>query len=91
VSKNLVCVNRIRRTLLARVQAAWPAVVGHAVAAEGEPVAERAGAVTVACRSSVWAHELKLLAPDIVARLNDALEPGGRGPLRQLRFRTGRS
>lgn len=75
-------------TLLARVQESWPAVVGPIVAAEAEPVAERAGAVTVACRSSVWAHELELLGPDMVQRLNDALEPGGRGPLEELRFRT---
>jgi hypothetical protein len=61
------------QTPLAAVQRVWPEVAGAAVAAEAEPVSERAGVVTIACRSAVWAQELTLLAPDLVARLNDAL------------------
>ena len=76
-------------TLLARVQEAWPAVVGRAIAAEAEPVAERGGSLTVRCRSAAWAHELSLLGPDLVARLNAALEPSGPGPLREVRASTG--
>ena len=63
-------------TPLAAVQRAWPAAVGAAVAAEAQPVAERGGVVTVACRSAVWAQELELLAPDLVARLNAAMGEG---------------
>lgn len=77
-------------TTLARVQERWVAVAGAAVAAETEPVAERAGVVTIACRSAVWAHELDLLSPDLVRRLNDALpSSGGPPPVRELRFVTG--
>ena len=61
------------QTTLSAVQRAWPEVVGAPVAAEAEPVSERAGVVTVACRSAVWAQELTLLAPDLVGRLNEAL------------------
>jgi predicted nucleic acid-binding Zn ribbon protein len=69
-------------TPLARVQRAWPQAAGPVIAAEATPVAERAGVVTVACRSAVWAQELDLLGPEIVERLNSALE----GPLvRRLR------
>jgi predicted nucleic acid-binding Zn ribbon protein len=60
-------------TALAAIQRVWPQAVGAAVAAEAEPVAERAGVVTVQCRSAVWANELTLLGPDLVAKLNDAL------------------
>ncbi len=60
-------------TPLAAVQRHWEDVVGAAVAAEAQPVSERGGVVTVACRSAVWAQELELLAPDLVARLNDRL------------------
>ena len=60
-------------TPLAAVQRAWPDAVGPAVAAECAPVAERAGVVTVACRSAVWAQELTLLGPELVGRLNAAL------------------
>jgi predicted nucleic acid-binding Zn ribbon protein len=60
-------------TTLAGVQRAWPRVAGAAVAAEAEPVAEREGVVTIACRSSVWAQEIELLSRELVARLNEAL------------------
>ena len=60
-------------TALAGIQRAWPGVVGAAIAAECEPVSERGGVVTVACRSSVWAQELTFMAPDLVERLNAAL------------------
>ena len=77
-------------TTLARVQAAWPTVVGETVAQETEAVSERAGAVTVACRSSVWAQELALMAPDLVERLNSALGgAGGRARVAELRFEVG--
>ena len=72
-------------TLLARVQAVWAEVVGPAIAAEAEPVAERAGTVTVACRSAAWASEIELLGPDLVERLDAALGetfPGGVKALR---------
>jgi predicted nucleic acid-binding Zn ribbon protein len=73
--------------LLPRVQAVWPEVAGPAVAAETEPVSERAGVVTVACRAAVWAHELELLGGDLRGRLNARLEdPPDGGPVAGLRF-----
>jgi len=60
-------------TLLADVQRAWPAAVGDAVSAEARPTAERGGVLTVACSASVWAHELDLMAPAILERLNALL------------------
>ena len=70
-------------TLLARVQAAWPAVAGAAVAAESAPAAERGGTVTVECSGAVWAQELTLLEPDLRTRLNAVLAPS---EVRALRF-----
>ena len=71
-------------TLLTRVQALWPEVAGGAIAAEASPAAEREGTVTVECSGAVWAQELALLEPELVARLNDAL---GREKVRSLRFK----
>jgi predicted nucleic acid-binding Zn ribbon protein len=72
-------------TTLARVQEAWPAVAGDAIAAE--PVSERGGVVTFDCRSSVWAQELQLLSGDLLVRLNAALARGdGSAPVSALRF-----
>ena len=78
-------------TLLAAVQSAWPTAAGAGVAAEAEPVAERDGVVTVACRSATWAQELDLLGPELLGRLNEALSEAGqpprpRAPVRALRF-----
>lgn len=57
-------------TVLAEVQRAWRGVVGPGIAAEAFPERERGGVVTVACSASVWAQELELMGPEIVARLN---------------------
>jgi predicted nucleic acid-binding Zn ribbon protein len=74
-------------TLLAAVQDCWPEAVGTAIAIEATPVSERAGVVTVRCRSATWTAELSLLSGDLLDRLNGALE--GRGRVQALRFLTG--
>jgi predicted nucleic acid-binding Zn ribbon protein len=80
-------------TLLARAQAVWPQVAGARNAAQGAPVSERDGVVTVACRSAVWAQEFELLAPDLLTRFEAALAAGrGRPPgasVKKLRFVVG--
>ena len=60
-------------TVLAEVQRVWRGVVGDAIAAEASPERVRGGVLTVACSASVWAQELELMGPDIVARVNGAL------------------
>ena len=75
------------QTPLARVQRAWRETAGATVIEEAEPVSERAGTVTVACRSSVWAQELAMLETDLVGRLNGALDAPPESPaVRELRF-----
>lgn len=77
-------------TLLAAAQSTWPVAAGTQIAAEAEPVAERDGVVTIACRSATWAQELDLLQPELLERLNAALLEAGRGTgeatVRALRF-----
>jgi predicted nucleic acid-binding Zn ribbon protein len=63
-------------TLLAEVQGAWRATVGETIAAQAQPVAERAGVLTVACAASVWAQELDLMGPELIERLNETLKLG---------------
>jgi hypothetical protein len=73
--------------LLAAVQSAWPPVAGIALAAAATPASEASGTVTVACESGVWANELELLGPDLIARLNEHLERAGEpGRVERLRF-----
>ena len=73
-------------TLLARVQTAWRDVAGPAVSAAAMPVAERDAVVTVACESATWAHELELLAPDLLGRLRERLGGGETLHVGRLRF-----
>ncbi len=70
------------QTLLAEVQAAWPAAVGALVAQEARPVSERAGTLTVACSAAVWAQELELISEHIIVRLNAGLTKGRISDLR---------
>jgi len=73
-------------TRLARVQGIWPGVTGAAIADSARPTAERDGVLTVTCEAAVWAHELDLMASELVGRLNTAL---GEDAIRELRCRTG--
>ena len=57
-------------TLLAEVQMVWAQAAGEAFASATQPVGERDGVVTVACRSSVWAQELDLMSERVVAEVN---------------------
>lgn len=60
-------------TTLARVQACWPAAVGETISGAAHPTAERDGVLTVSCDAAVWAAELQMMGPELVARLNAAL------------------
>ena len=71
-------------TALAAVQGVWAAAVGDVVAAQAAPIAEHDGVLTVACAEAVWAHELELMGPELVERINAAL---GRHAVRSLRCR----
>jgi predicted nucleic acid-binding Zn ribbon protein len=70
------------QTVLADIQRVWPQVVGPAIAAQGQPIAERGGVLTVTCSASVWAQELDLMSVQIVERLNAAVSSGAISRLR---------
>jgi predicted nucleic acid-binding Zn ribbon protein len=73
-------------TTLARAQQAWEQAVGSTIAEAGQPTREREGVLTIVCADAVWAAELELMGPELVARLNQAL--GGES-IRRLRCRAG--
>lgn len=60
-------------TPLARVQRAWEQAVGAVIAHEGRPVGLRQGTLMVRCRSSVWAQELDLMAPELIHGINETV------------------
>lgn len=71
----------------ARAYAAWARAVGEPVTAGTRPKAFRRGQLTVECASSVWAHELTYLGPQILRRM-DEVAPGH--PVESFRFVVGR-
>ena len=73
------------QTPLAGVQGVWAEVVGEAVAGVTEVMSEQEGVVTVRCESSVWANELQMMGPRLLARLSAEL--GDEAPV-SLRFVT---
>jgi predicted nucleic acid-binding Zn ribbon protein len=70
------------QTGLGAVQRVWADAVGPVIAANATPTAEREGTLTVTCASSVWAAEVDLLGPELLAKLNERL---GAGRLTALR------
>lgn len=72
-------------TSLAAVQRAWEPAAGAALAAQASPTGEAQGVVTVTCSSAVWAHEIDLMAPAVIERLNTAI---GTELVRSLRCQT---
>lgn len=67
----------------------WAEVVGAQIAAVTEPLSITAdGVLWVRVSTAAWMNELSLLAPTLLQRLNAV---PGRTPVRQLRFRLGKS
>jgi predicted nucleic acid-binding Zn ribbon protein len=78
-----VIARRSPRTLLAAAQSEWARACGASIAAEAQPVSERDGVITVACRSATWAAELDLMQDRLRDQLNEAL---GEERVAALRF-----
>ncbi|HXS47941.1 MAG TPA: DUF721 domain-containing protein [Solirubrobacterales bacterium] len=72
------------KTPLATLQSVWAEVVGERVAAASRPVAERDGAVIIACSDPIWAQELDLMQEQLQRGLRERL---GEDAPRSLRFR----
>lgn len=67
----------------------WAQVVGAQIASVTEPLSVTAdGVLWVRVTTAAWMNELSLLAPTLLTRLNAVR---GRQPVKQLRFRLGRS
>ena len=66
------------------VMGRWPEIVGDAIATHCKPERydEEARELTVRCDSTAWATEIRLRAPQLVARLNEDL---GHGSVRLIK------
>jgi len=62
----------------------WRRIVGLRIAEKTQPVSLDKGVLTIRTTTSAWAHELQMLAPELLQRLQ-----GAGVSVRQLRFRVG--
>ena len=58
------------------VEGRWPQIVGVDIAAHCVPEEFEAGRLTVRTDSTAWATQVRMLAPSLLARLNDDLGAG---------------
>jgi predicted nucleic acid-binding Zn ribbon protein len=61
------------RAAVSDLLTSWAEFVGEDIAAHCRPESFTRGRLVVAADSTAWATQLRLLAPDLVARLNDRL------------------
>ena len=54
----------------------WPAIVGDEIAAHATPLSFDDGALVLRAETTAWATQLRLLAPQLLARLADELGAG---------------
>ncbi|TBT95546.1 DUF721 domain-containing protein [Propioniciclava tarda] len=59
----------------------WPSIVGDAVAQHSTPESFVAGIVTIRTDSTAWASQLRLMTPQLLAKLNAAV---GEGTIKRL-------
>ena len=72
----------VKRMQQAGIVEDWATLVGPQIAAVTEPVSVTAdGVLRVRVASAAWAQELSLMAPRVLARLND----GRKGRVREIR------
>lgn len=60
----------------AEVMAAWAPLVGPAIAKASVPLGFRDGVLELGVAGAAWSNEIKLLTPQLLAKLAEALGPG---------------
>jgi len=60
----------------ARLLGQWSSVVGAEIAARCQPVSLRDGELRITAESTAWATQLRLMAPQLLARICAELPPG---------------
>lgn len=60
----------------------WQSIVGPAIADHCRPNTFVDGELTLQCESTAWASQLRLMAPQLLKKLNDAV---GRGTVRRIK------
>lgn len=73
-------------TWMVRLSSKWPEIVGPLLSGKTSPVRLKNGVLTVLVRNHAWAQELQLGKPDLLGRINVALEGGS---ARDIRFVVG--
>jgi predicted nucleic acid-binding Zn ribbon protein len=65
-----------RTTQVATVLACWEQIVGEAIAEHCQPEAVNDGELVLAAESTSWATQLRMLAPSLIAKVDEQLGKG---------------
>ncbi len=76
-----------RGGIMAKLLAAWDKTVGAGIAKHALPESIKGGILTVTVDSPVWMHQLSMMAPGLIEKINSVMGDGHRHghkvPLRQ--------
>lgn len=84
---DVVVVPRVINAPIDHIRAAWPAIVGEAVAAASQPVAISGEALVIKTTSAAWSHQLSFLEREIIRDVRALCV----APVSRLRFRIGKA
>jgi hypothetical protein len=76
-----------RGGLMAKLLSVWDGTVGTGIAKHALPESIKGGRLTVIVDSPVWMHQLSMMAPGLVEKINSVM---GAGTVEDIKFRSGK-
>ena len=76
-----------RGGLMAKLLAAWDGTVGAGIAKHALPESIKSGRLTVIVDSPVWMHQLSMMAPGLIEKINSVM---GADTVEDIKFRSGK-
>lgn len=72
-----------KKTLLWALRENWPALLGPSLSRQTIPLALQSGTLRIGVKNSVWANELQMMQPEILAKIKKEFPAA---EVRELRF-----
>lgn len=76
-----------RGGLMAKLLSVWDGTVGAGIAKHALPESVKGGILTVIVDSPVWMHQLSMMAPGLIEKINSVM---GDGTVADIKFRSGK-
>lgn len=76
-----------RGGIMAKLLSVWDGTVGAGIAKHALPESIKGGRLTVVVDSPVWMHQLSMMAPGLIEKINSVM---GAGTVEDIKFRSGK-